>query len=237
MGQVARRTFLSRLGVVLGATPWACFAQANRLRRIGVVDNTIPLADLTGKVPADPNARVLVEALAELGWVVGKNIEIVWRSAEEQYERRPQLLEELVRMPVDVILVYGNESIKLAMQATRTIPIVMVSSQNVVRQKLVASHGRPGGNVTGLDSSPDVTIGGKRLTLLKEAVPGLKTVAFFRAPYNETEPLLPETLEAGRRLGLTMIRVTVDGPAALEAAFSSAVRQGRTAWRWAAKAS
>jgi putative ABC transport system substrate-binding protein len=180
---------------------------------------------------------VLVEALAELGWVVGKNIEIVWRSAEEQYERRPQLLEELVRMPVDVILVYGNESIKLAMQATRTIPIVMVSSQKrgpAKARRFAWASGRQRNRIGQFARRDDRR---KAAHPPQGAVPGLKTVAFFRAPYNETEPLLPETLEAGRRLGLTMIRVTVDGPAALEAAFSSAVRQGRTAWRWAAKAS
>ena len=189
------------------------------------MDNTIPVGDLAGPVPNDPHARSLVEGLRERGWVDGKNIEIVWRSAEEKYERRPALIAELVRLPVDVLLVYGNVAVKEAIDATRTIPVVMVSSQNPVGEKLVASLARPGGNVTGLDLVPDRTFQGKRLSLLKEAAPRVTRVASFIASYSNTE-FSPETHEAARTLGLTLVRVPVESAASFEKAFAAAIQQG-----------
>lgn len=225
MVQVPRRQFLRNLGA-LAALPMPLLAQPRRKQRIGVVDNTTPLADLSGPIPNNPAARSLVEALAERGRIDGKDIEIVWRSAEENYERRPGLIAELVRLPVDVIVVYGNIAAREALAATRTIPIVMASSLDPVNFKLVASLARPGGNLTGLDLMPDKTFQGKRLSLLKEAAPSVTRVAVFLANYTIDGPFWPQTLEAASALGMTLVTVRMDGPDPFEKAFAAAMQQG-----------
>jgi putative ABC transport system substrate-binding protein len=223
---VSRRHFIAALGAVL-AGPKPLLAQSSKRFRIGVVDNTIPLANLSGPSPRDPNARALVQQLRELGWVDGKNIEILWRSAEEDYARRPQLLAELVRLPVDVILVWGNNAAREASQATRSIPIVMVNSADPIRFGLAASLARPGANVTGIDSVPDPGITGKRLALLKQAAPHVTKVAFPTANYDAANAAFgANTVEAAKALGITLVRMFFEGPESFEKSFGDATRNG-----------
>jgi putative ABC transport system substrate-binding protein len=123
------------------------------------------------------------QGLRELGYFEGKNITIAFRTAEGKLERYPELLAELVRLNVDIILVGGNSGIRAAKEATSTIPIIMTSVGDPVALGLVASLARPGGNITGLTQmAPDLT--GKRLELLKEILPKVTRVAFIRDPTN-----------------------------------------------------
>jgi len=146
------------------------------------------------------------QALRDLGYVEGKNIAFEHRYAEGKLDRFPELAAELVRLKVDVIVVTGgNTLIRAAKNATKTIPIVMVgSAPDPVEAGFVESLARPGGNVTGLALLVN-ELAGKRLELLKEAVPKLARVAVLHDP-----TLPPNLLElkgvqaAARALGLTI---------------------------------
>src|SRR5215472_3122440 len=123
------------------------------------------------------------QGLRELGYVEGKNIVIEYRVAEGKVERLPDLLAELVRLKVDVIVTGGYIN-RAAKQATATIPIVMALDVDPVANGLVASLARPGGNITGLSARvPELS--GKQLELLKEVVPRLSRVAVLAM---STEP-------------------------------------------------
>ena len=146
-------------------------------------------------------------ALRELGYIEGQNIAIEYRYAEGKRDRAPELAAELVRLKVDIIVVTGGASwVRAAKNATKTIPIVMVGSGNdPVEAGLVESLARPGGNVTGLTLLSG-ELGGKRLELLKEAVPKVARVAVLYDPANPSAALeVKEVLPvAARALGLTI---------------------------------
>ena len=122
-------------------------------------------------------------ALRELGYIEGQNIAIEYRYAEGKLDRFPELAAELVRLKVDIIVVSGGDRlIRAAKNATKTIPIVMVGHGiDPVEAGLVESLARPGGNVTGL-TILSRELGGKRLELLKEAVPKVARVAVLYDP-------------------------------------------------------
>ncbi len=152
-------------------------------------------------------AEAIRLALRELGYIEGQNIATEYRYAEGKLDRLPELAAELVRLKVDIIVVAGGASgIQAAKNATKTIPIVMVGAgADPVEAGLVESLARPGGNVTGLTNLTR-ELGGKRLELLKEAVPKLARVAVLYDPANRTSVLeVKEVLPAAARaLGLTI---------------------------------
>jgi putative tryptophan/tyrosine transport system substrate-binding protein len=116
------------------------------------------------------NRDAFRQGLRDLGYVEGQNIAIEYRDAEGQVERLPALAAELVRFPVDVLVTTGGNAARAAQHATRTIPIVLAAGGDPVGSGLVASLAQPGGNLTGL-SLMSAELEGKRLELLKEAVP------------------------------------------------------------------
>jgi putative tryptophan/tyrosine transport system substrate-binding protein len=146
-------------------------------------------------------------ALRERGYIEGKNIATEYRYAERKLDRLPELAGELVRLKVDIIVVTGGDpDIRAAKSATKTIPIVMAGQgSDPVEAGFIDSLARPGGNVTGLTNlSPE--LGGKRLELLKEAVPKLVRVAVLYDPalpsnVVQVNEILPV---AARALGLTL---------------------------------
>ena len=159
--------------------------------------------------PANESARAeaIRLALRERGYIEGQNIAIEYRYAEGKLDRLPELAAELVRLKVDIIVVAGGaRSIRAAKNATKTIPIVMVGAgTDPVEAGLVESLARPGGNVTGLTNLAR-ELGGKRLELLKEAVPKLARVAVLYDPATpgsvlEVKEVLPV---AARALRLTI---------------------------------
>src|SRR5437870_13799111 len=113
--------------------------------------------------------------LRDLGYVDGKNIVIEYRSAEGKLDRLPRLVAELVQLKVDVFVSTAEPAIERAKQVTKTIPIVMLATFDPVATGIVHSLARPGGNITGL-STLARELSGKRLELLKEAVPGISRV-------------------------------------------------------------
>jgi putative ABC transport system substrate-binding protein len=139
------------------------------------------IAFLGGGSATGPSGQYRVDALRaglrELGYVEGKNIVIEYRWAEGKYDRLPNLAAELVRLKLDVIVTGGTPATQAAMQATTTIPIVMVGTGDPLRTGLVSRLARPGGNVTGL-TQLGAEIAGKRLQILKDAVLNVSRVAF-----------------------------------------------------------
>src|SRR5262252_8280707 len=147
------------------------FAQAQEVKKI------FWIGYLAGSGSA-PN-QAFVQGMRDLGYVEGKNIAFVFRTAEGNPERYADLASELVRLKVDIIVTDYTSAALAAKKATSTIPIVMTTLTDPVGTGLVVSLARPGGNVTGLTSIA-AELGGKQLELLKETVPKLNRVAILR---------------------------------------------------------
>src|SRR5438552_6156909 len=124
--------------------------------------------------------EAFLQGLRDLGYVEGRNVVIEYRDAEGKPERLSALAAELVALKVDVIFAGGTPHALAAKQATRTVPIVFTGVSDPVTDGLVTSLARPGGNVMGLSLLVTLELVGKRLELLKQAVPGVTRVAILR---------------------------------------------------------
>jgi ABC transporter substrate binding protein len=168
------------------------------------------------------------QGLRDLGYVEGRNVVIEYRDAGGNFERLPALAAELVALKVDVILAGGTPHALAAKHATRTIPIVFAGATGPVENGLVTSLARPGGNLTGLSVLPQEELVGKRLELIKQAVPGISQVAILRQPgaYGEgTDREIRRGAEvAARALGVRVQFVEARGPADFDRAFSEMTR-------------
>jgi len=215
-----RRRFIGTVASGLLAAPLAADAQqAARVARVGY---------LTGSLAGALHLReVFRQGLHDLGYVDGRNVVIEYRDAEGKLERLPALAAELVALKVDVIMVGGTLAALAAKRATKTIPIVFASAVDPVTDGLVTSLARPGGNVTGLSAlAPELF--GKRLELLKRAVPGVSRVAVLWQPGGLGErtvnDILKEAEVAARALGVQLQLVEARGPADFDRAFSDMTR-------------
>jgi putative ABC transport system substrate-binding protein len=197
-----RRKILSALLTILvfAAVNLVQAQQPKKVPRIGYLSALNPATE-------SARAEAIRLALSERGYIEGQNIAIEYRYAEGKVDRAPELAAELVRLKVDIIVVAGGNRIILAAKsATKTIPIVMVGvGVDPVEAGLVESLARPGGNVTGITNLTG-ELGGKRLELLKEAVPKLARVAVLydaavRSSILEVKKVLPAVAPA---LGLTV---------------------------------
>jgi ABC-type uncharacterized transport system substrate-binding protein len=157
--------------------------------------------------------------LRDLGYVEGHNITLEYRFAEGQVDRLPALVAELVRLPVDILVVDGTVALRPAQSATTTIPIVMVAG-DPVGAGLIASLAHPGGNITGLSMMiPDLS--GKRLEFLKEAIRTLSRVAVLRHRDAPVDPYVTETQAAAQALGLQLHVLEVRSPDEFAQAFAA----------------
>ena len=186
-----RREFITLLGGAAAAWPLAARAQQPAMPVVGFLRST-SLADATHLVTA------FRQGLKEAGFVEGQNVAIEYHSAEDQVDRLPALVADLIRRPVAVI-VGNNTAVLAAKAATSTIPIVFVSGGDPVIDGLVASLNRPGGNVTGVVFISGV-LGPKRLELLRQLVPKATTIGHAREP-NQSEYRGRATRRAGRGAG------------------------------------
>jgi putative tryptophan/tyrosine transport system substrate-binding protein len=164
-------------------------------------------------------------ALRELGLIQGQTLQLEWRFDDYQPARMQQQVEELVSMPVDVIVAGTTGSALAAKRATTSIPIVMAVSADPVADGLVASLARPGGNVTGM-SIMSMELIGKRLQLLAEAMPELSRVALFvdRTQVARAHAEMRHQLAAAARLNIQLMPIEVGGPEDFAAAFAEARR-------------
>jgi putative tryptophan/tyrosine transport system substrate-binding protein len=202
-----RREFLVLLSGAAAATlGWPHSARAQRrqarVRTIGFLGATTPTI-------WSANLAAFTQRLRELGWIEGSNIVIEYRWAQGRDDRHAELAAELVRQKVEVIVTAGTTAVMAVKAATSTIPIVFAAAGDPVRTGLVASLARPGGNVTGL-SNLQTDLGGRRLALLRDAVPGLKRLAIMG---NIDSPLISLEMkgvqEAAAGLGLDAFIVEV----------------------------
>lgn len=168
-----RREFLGMLAGGVSAWPNFAYAQQNQApKRVGLLAN----------LPLQPVQRFR-QRLQALGWVEGKNLIIEYRYGEGRDDRFPEFAAELVSMPVDVLVVWGNPAAFAAKHATTTIPILIGAAGDVVNTGLVSNLARPDANLTGFIAL-NVDLEGKRLELLKEAMPRLSRVAVLANPAN-----------------------------------------------------
>jgi putative tryptophan/tyrosine transport system substrate-binding protein len=165
------------------------------------------------------------QGLHSLGYIEGKNIAIEYRYAEGKADRLPTLAAELGGLNVDVIVTSATPSVLAAKKATSTIPVVFVSVTDPVASGLVASLARPGGNITGLTIlAPELS--GKRLELLKEAVPNVTRIAALSDLTNPTQPLeWKEMLAAAQILKLKLQSLGVRSSSDFDSAFETALRE------------
>jgi putative ABC transport system substrate-binding protein len=169
-------------------------------------------------------SQALLQGLRDLGYVVGQNIAIEYRSADGKRDQLPDLAAELVRLKVDIIVADGTGPSLEAKKATSTIPIVMTSSTDPIGNGLVASLAHPGGNVTGLTSLTG-ELGGKLLELLRETVPRLSRVAMVSSGGEANVLFLKETEPSARALGVKLIQQVVRRPGDFESAFAAITKQ------------
>jgi len=201
-----RRAFLTLLGAC--AAPRAARAQQpERLYRLGVLAPTIRPAGLE----QSPAVTLILKALREMGYVSGHDLAVEVRYADGKLDRLPGLARELVQLGVDVIVVIGAVSARAAKQATTTIPIVLYGNLDPVAAGLVTSLAKPEGNVTGVLIAPAGTLAGKKLELLKEAVPRATRIAFLAPEDPAIGAQVQETRQAASLLGIALPVTVVRG--------------------------
>jgi putative ABC transport system substrate-binding protein len=165
-----RRTFITLLG---GAAAWplAARGQPSKAPTVGFLSASTPAA-------AGQWVAAFAQRLRDLGWIEGRTVAIEYRWAEGRNDRMAEIAAEFVRAKVNVIVAQGTPAALAAKNATASLPIVFALPGDPIGSGLVASLARPGGNVTGL-SSQTAELGGKRLDLLREIVPGLRRLAIM----------------------------------------------------------
>ena len=215
------RTFVitALLLAVAAAGPPADAQQAPKTAKIGILSATTPAA-------LAPSVEAFKQGLRELGWVEGKSFVLEVRYGEGKVERLSELARELVALKMHVIVTPADLSIAAIKRETQTIPIVMALSSDPVGAGFVASLARPGGNITGLSNiSPELS--GKRVELLREAVPGLSRLALLWNPEVRGAVLdYKEAASAARSLRVEVQSVEVSRAEDLDRAFSTI-----TSWR------
>jgi putative ABC transport system substrate-binding protein len=206
------------VGFVLSilAGPLAAEAQpAGKVARLGVLLFSTPAADA--------NLPAFLGGLRDLGYVEGRNVALEYRYAEGQPERVRELALQIASLKPDVFVVLGGEMVPFVKNATATVPVVMLTSQDPVEAGVVASFARPGGNLTGVAFVSSETAG-KRLQFLKEAVPSLTRVAVLWTP-DHPDGEYRNTEATARRLGIHIQSLEVRRPGDFDGAFQAAMRE------------
>jgi putative ABC transport system substrate-binding protein len=202
--------------------PLASQTPPTRVHRIGLLR--------IGTAPSEqPFVESFRQRLSDLGYVEGQNLIIEPRYAEGSDDRLRDLAADLVQLQVEVIVAGGSAAIRAAQQATRTIPIVMASSADPVARGFVASLAHPRGNITGM-SGLGAELGGKRLELLKEAVPQVSRVAVLGNPAAPGyEPTIQHVTGAAQALGLHLQVVELRRADEVDHAFGAMTQAGAEA--------
>ena len=217
-----RREFITLLGGA--ATAWPLCARAQR------TSNKIPIVGVLWHAGSaeeeDLYLSVLVKAFNDLGYIEGKNVHLDHRFPAENPDRFRTLAQELVDEKPDVIIAVTNFGAMQCKRATNTIPIIVILGYDPVGVGLVESLARPGGNVTGL-SLMTTDLSGKRLEILKEAVPHLSQVALLLDPtVLAKEKLISAHQAAANALGLSLRSIEIETPEQIEPTFAKMVQDG-----------
>jgi putative ABC transport system substrate-binding protein len=214
-----RREFIAGLGSA-AAWPVVARAQRSKMFRLGY----IVLGPLSDPVEANLRRQFLL-GMRDLGYTEGRDFKMEDRSADGHLDRLPTLAAELAGLPVDILVVGGEAQIRAAKQATDQIPIVMTLAADPVGSGLVPSLAHPGGNVTGM-SALAADLAGKRVELLKEAVPRTSRVVVLWNSNNQSKVVeWKDTEIAARGVGLTLRSAEVLAPEQLDSAFAAILRE------------
>lgn len=208
--------------MVLGAILFAGFQladaqQAGKIPRIGYLS-----------LSAKPSVRdeAFVQALRDLGYIDGQNINIEFRWGGNKTESLAALADELVAMKVDILAATATPAVSAAKNATNTIPIVMVTAADAVGSGFVASLARPGGNITG-NTNILPELAGKRLELLREVLPKLSRIAFLAyGPDPAHRQFVKEAQEAAQHFKLNFQPLVLKGVDEMDSAFSTMKKAG-----------
>ena len=210
----ATRLIAGLLSITLSMPSWPAIASQQTVKtyHIGVLG--------VMSKPSPDGLRIwnaFLSGMRELGYIEGKNMVLERRYSEGQSDRYPALAQELVRLDVDLILVWTTSAALAAKAATSTIPILFTTANDPVGSGLAESLARPGGNVTGITSLA-AELSGKRVELLKEALPRLSRVAVLLNASNRTNAIqLRATEDAARRLGIAVRAYEIRTPDELAA--------------------
>ena len=218
-----RREFIKVVCGLIGAWPIAAYAQqVSRPRRIGVLGSNATIWK--------PWAAAFVARLQELGWIDGDTAAIEYRWTERSSKRVSEIASEFLRQNVDVIVTYGS-AVTVLKQVAAEIPIVFAVAFDPVRGGLVQSMARPGGNITGMSIEQPELIG-KRLELLREALPQIRRLAVL-ADAGYAEPMLEadRVKSTAQALGLEAARLGIWGPQDIAGAFE-VLRNKATHFMW-----
>ena len=214
-----RRDFIIFLAGAMAAWPLAARAQQKAMPVIGV------LSANSASTSSGPFMGAFRQGLSEAGYVEGQNLAIEYRWAEGHYDRLPALAADLVGRKVDLIMANSPPSALAAKSATSTIPIVFRHGGDPVRDGLVASLARPGGNLTGVSQLGDEGLTAKRLELLSELVPQARVIALLVNPNNSTaERVIQEVQQAARVKGLQLHLLKASSESEIDTAFASLVQ-------------
>jgi putative ABC transport system substrate-binding protein len=217
MSGIRRRDFITLLGGAAAAWPLAARAQQPALPTVGFL-RSAPLADVPHWVTA------FRQGLKEAGFVEGQNVAIEYRSADNQPDRLPALVTDLIRQPVAIIVANTPAAIA-AKAATTTVPIVFAGGGDPVREGLIASLNRPGGNVT--VSFFSGVLGAKRLDLLRQVIPRATIIAMLANPnIPVTEAERRDVQAAAQAIGRQLVIFDVGSERDIETAFATFVQQG-----------
>lgn len=215
----SNRVFAGLLVAGLGIAGVSHAATGDEPPRIGY----LAVAPLTDK--PSPERAGFLAGLRELGYENGKNISIVYRSAEGATDALPFVAEELVESGVKLVVTAGNPAIRALQQASNTIPIVILFSADPVAAGFAKSLARPGGNITGM-SQQNLELGAKRLELLKETVPSIRRVAVL---WDSSNPVMrgewESTRTVAKQLGIELIPGDVAGEPSFEKIFERILSQ------------
>src|SRR5262245_17604080 len=213
-----RREFITILGSAVAFCPLIARAQQPTMPLVGFLTPS-------GSAALRQQIAGLKEGLKQSGYIEGQNVTFEPRFGEGQFDRLPELASDLVRRQPSVIIVSTSASLRAAKLTTTTIPIVFSMGEDPVKLGFVASLNRPGGNITGVYQFT-AGLEAKRLGLLHEMVPNVKTVAALVNPnFSAAEAQLRDVQEAATRLSLQVIVLRANTEKDLEPAFASLVQQ------------
>ena len=212
-----RREFITLLGGAAAAWPLAAWGQPKR--------PLIAVLVVSAASSVSPRINGFRQALQELGYVEGRELDIAPRYGDGLQARLPALAEELVKLRPSVFVTGSVPATVAAKGASATVPIVCVSLIDPVSLGLAASEARPGGQVTGMLATID-GLPGKQLALVREAMPGAARIGTLINPGNPAHPILRDDAEAAAaKLGLTLVPGQVREPNDLDGAFHLLARE------------
>ena len=213
MTAIARRRLLAALG---GAAVWPAAGRAQHASKIW----RICYLSAVSRESSSRSYAALQQGMRNLGYVEGKDFVLEWRSVEGKYEQFSEIMAELVRLKVDVIVTGVTAALPALQRASSTIPIVMAYSTDPVGNGIVASLAHPGGNITGLAGSSDDS-SPKQLELLTAVIPSVSRIGLLGNPDTETySSVLKRAQEAAQKVSLSIVPMEARNRQEIENAFA-----------------